>query len=162
MPVKLETNPVFADIKLIPGDQRRFVFICGYIGTVNLDSIQLYPGLDLRCYYEIPIDAIKAVDKEDPGHEISPSRVLVESSTQITINYKHSRTVEAGFLAGAILSGNQTPDSSTSESNTGVAGAPRRAEFGTNGTTGPVPHSSPACTTASGKCNCFVAELERG
>jgi hypothetical protein len=160
MPVKLVPNPVFDDIKIGPHDQRKFVLICGYIGKVNVDSILLYPGLDLRCYYEIPIEAIKAVDKEDPLHEISPSRVLIDASTEITIVYNRSRTVEAGFLAGAILSGNQPREAGPYNGGTEGAGSTRNFEFGTNGT-GPVPHSSPACTSASGKCNCLVASLER-
>ncbi len=158
MPVNLQVNPVFNDIKITPGDQRRFVFLCGYIGQVSIDSIDLYPGLDLRCYYQIPIDAIKAVDKEDPLHEISPSRLVVDASRQITIVYNRTRSVEAGFLAGAIASG-ECANQATCTCNDVEAEPVHRGATISRNSTGT--HSSPACTTSSGKCNCLVASLER-
>jgi hypothetical protein len=160
MTLKFETNPVFDNIKPVPNDQRRYVYLFGFIGKVDLDSIQVYPSLDLACYLQIPTDGIKAAEKADPVHEISPTRLLVDVSTTITVVNNRQRSVEAGFLAGAIAGANM-PETHSS-------GVPGVSENGTGDIkrdlylddgVGSFSHnrSTPNCL-AAGVCICAIAD----
>jgi hypothetical protein len=160
MNLKFETNPVFENIKPAPNDQRRYVYLFGFIGKVDLDSIQVYPSLDLACYLQIPIDGIKAAEKADPVHEISPTRLLVDVSTPITIVNNRQKGVEAGFLAGSIAAANM-PDTHSSgmpgvsENGTEVLKKDLYLDDGVDSFSRN--RSTPNCL-AAGRCICAIAD----
>jgi hypothetical protein len=98
------TNPVIKKLNPEPLDQRAFVTVIGYVGTVSADYIQVYPELDLRTYYLIPNDSQyilyqAQIDKTDPS---SQTKFVLEASTPVKVVKVDVDTVEACFLSGSI------------------------------------------------------------
>src|ERR1700722_19054212 len=58
----LKTDPMLANIGEVTESHFELVFIFGFIGKVTDDTVQLFQGLDLRKYYEIPRRAIVHVE----------------------------------------------------------------------------------------------------
>jgi hypothetical protein len=105
-PFKLTTHPVISHVNPKPGDQRRYVILSGYVGEVTKDYVQVYPELDLRTYFRIPISAIAWCEPVIPSREASPTRLVVDANTEHTLHESQSGSIEQRFLSGSIAASN--------------------------------------------------------
>jgi hypothetical protein len=98
----LTTDPMLANIGEVTESHFELVFIYGFIGKVTDDTIQLYQGLDLRRYYEIPKREI--VYGENVSCIGGPTTKLVLfSTTRITyVSNDYAATLPASSLAAAV------------------------------------------------------------
>jgi hypothetical protein len=104
------TNPMIEKLNPQPLDQRHFVVLIGYIGNVTADFIQVYPNLDLRTYYRIPNNSAVILYQApiNPADPSSPTKFVLDASTPIEVVNVSVKTLEAGFLAGAIADGHMS------------------------------------------------------
>jgi hypothetical protein len=134
--VTLKTDPMLANIGEVTESHFELVFIFGYIGEVTDDTVQLYQGLDLRRYYEIPRREI--VHVASIGCVGGPSTQLVlYSTTRITyVSNGATATLPASSLAAAVAATNK----------------PRRE------TESPSPQGCPAGCLCNGICRCATVD----
>ncbi|MFI5454281.1 MAG: hypothetical protein ACHRXM_02420 [Isosphaerales bacterium] len=104
--VQLSTNPVMAGIEPKPLDYRHYAVLVGYVGEVSSDTVQVYPQLDLRTYFQIPRDAIVYAEPVNPSQQSSATKLVVDATVKIEVVKAYSRSIEAGFLAGSIAASN--------------------------------------------------------
>ena len=132
----LMTDPMLANIGEVTESHFELVFIFGFIGRVTDDTIQLYQGLDLRRYYEIPRREI--VYAENIICVGGPSTKLVlYSTTPITyVSSGATATLPASSLAAAVAATNEP------------VGKLRR----------PIPHQCPAGCLCNGICRCATID----
>jgi hypothetical protein len=98
----LSISPVVEKLKPQPYDPRRFEIITGYISEVSEGRVRLYLTLDFQILLDIPRSAIVIAEKEQPGHTLSATRLLVEASAPIRVIKVSSYEAELGFLTGSI------------------------------------------------------------
>jgi hypothetical protein len=103
----LMTDPMLANIGEVTETQFELVFIYGYIGKITDDTVQLFQGLDLRRYYEIPRSGI--VYAENTTCTGGPSTKLVLfSTTRITyVSNGVTVTLPASSLAAVVAAMNK-------------------------------------------------------
>jgi hypothetical protein len=104
--VDLSVNPLFSRIKPQPGDQRRFVFVAGFIGDVKDGVVRVYPTLNLGTYYEIPQKEILFAEKVNPSQKASPTAITLDAGTRIGVVRASAGEIESGFLTGKITAEN--------------------------------------------------------
>jgi len=104
--VQLSTNPVITAIAPEPLDYRHYSVVVGYVGEVSSDTVQVYPQLDLRTYFQIPRTAIVFAEPVNSDQQSSPTKLVVDATAQIDVVKVNSRSIEAGFLAGSIAASN--------------------------------------------------------
>jgi hypothetical protein len=102
----LKTDPMLANIGEVTESHFELVFIYGYIGKVTEDTVQLFQGLDLRKYYEIPRREIVYVENITcPGGP--PTILVLFSTTRITyVSNGATATLPASSLAAVVAAMN--------------------------------------------------------
>jgi hypothetical protein len=153
----LTTNPVIDRLKPQPYDQRYFTELVGYIGTVDTKAgtVQVYPQLDLRTYFLVPIKAIAFAEPVNANQQSSPTKLVIEATAKIEVFKSYQRSHEAGFLCGAIAAANlksakaDTSAAAGSPSEvaaTGMACPSPGVSFGIGGTVPPSKCAKPCMT----------------
>jgi hypothetical protein len=104
--VTLKTDPMLANIGEVTESHFELVFIFGYIGEVTDDTVQLYQGLDLRRYYEIPRRGIVHVESiACVGGP--PTKLVLYSTTRLTyVSNGATATLPASSLAAVVAATN--------------------------------------------------------
>ena len=79
--------------------------LMGFIGPSGKDGLlRIYRDLTFRSYYDVPSDALQAVDSyaDDPE---APSSFFIAADAPITVVEAETECAEAGFLSGSISRG---------------------------------------------------------
>jgi hypothetical protein len=103
-PIDLTTNPLLEAIKPQPDDERKFLVLNGYVAGTTKEIVTVYEDLNLSTYLEIPLSAIIWAEKEIPGQESSPTKLVIEATAKVNRVTTAGRKVEAGYLSGLIAS----------------------------------------------------------
>jgi hypothetical protein len=156
----LRVHPLIAQLNPQPGDQRRFVILTGFIGEETDGLVRVYPGLDLGTYYEIPIDDIVYAESADPDQAARPTGIVLKASAQVRVVQVSNRTIEAGFLSGAIAEANLGAALRSMDGQIQDSDQARPEEL--TSPTGPVlPKPPPTSCLFAGKCICDVELIEQ-
>jgi hypothetical protein len=79
------------------------IVLVGYFGpSRKSNSVRLYLGLDMLCYYEIPLDGAGIISTEpvDPNNPHSATRVILNAGTPLELVDITALQAEAGYLRG--------------------------------------------------------------
>jgi hypothetical protein len=104
----LMTDPMLANIGKVTESHFELVFIFGFIGKVTDDTVQLYQGLDLRRYYEIPRREIVYVENITCVGGPSTKLVLFSTARITYVSNGATATLPASSLA-AVVAAMNTP-----------------------------------------------------